>query len=151
MSSRIMHFTAKGFKPQLIDITRDATNPHSKRSSIIEKEDETLNNNLDNLELTTKARNQGLEDRLNAVWGMSNGWEARLLTEKDEAKDSIDNLKNNYMEHINIFKKDILNHLNTIFNKFDNELLPISNENIDIIEKDYRFYLNIGNGSHLII
>ena len=33
-----MHFTTQGFKPQLIDIARDAEVASSKRSGIIEEE-----------------------------------------------------------------------------------------------------------------
>jgi hypothetical protein len=64
MSERTLHFTARGFRPQLVDIAPEAMDPRSKRTDIIKKEDQNLDRNLDELEEGTKARNRAFQRRL---------------------------------------------------------------------------------------
>lgn len=140
MSSRIMHFTAKGFKPQLIDIARDSENASSKRSGIIEKEDTMLNHNLDFLDETTKERNRLFEKRLVEIWELSNTWEAKLRTENVDAEESIRALKSEYQEHLNKFSSSLLSEIHAIYDKYDNEMYPTQVARVDVIEKDYKYY-----------
>jgi hypothetical protein len=41
--ARVVHFTAAGFKPQLIEVAPDGEEQESKRSHIIDEEVKTLN------------------------------------------------------------------------------------------------------------
>jgi hypothetical protein len=142
MSTRIMHFTTQGFKPQLIDIARDGVNQTSKRSDIIEDEEKLLNQNLNEFKQTTKERNLKLERRLNEVWDMSTAWEAKLNVEKDEAVESIRSLKEEYQGHLKKFNDDMLCEIKQIFDKYDNELFPVQVKRVDAIEADYKHYFS---------
>jgi hypothetical protein len=62
--ARVVHFTAAGFKPQLIEIAPDDENRESKRSHVIDEEDKNLNRNLGELEEGTRARNREILKRL---------------------------------------------------------------------------------------
>ena len=62
--SRVVHYTAVGFKPQLIEIASDCEEKESKRSHIIEEEDKNLNYNLNELEEGTRERNREIIRRL---------------------------------------------------------------------------------------
>ena len=64
MSRRTLHFTTKGFKPQIVDIAPDAEDPPSKRQELIQNEDDVLDKNLFELEEGTKARNRAFQNRL---------------------------------------------------------------------------------------
>lgn len=142
MSTRIMHFTTQGFKPQLIDIARDGVNQTSKRSEIIEDEEVLLNQNLNEFKQTTKERNLKLERRLTEVWDMSTAWEAKLNVEKDDAVDSIDALKQEYQGHLRKFNEDMLSEIKEIFDKYDDKLFPVQVKRVDVIEADYKHYFS---------
>ena len=80
------------------------------------------------------------ENRLNEVWDMSHIWEARLKTEKEEAIDSIAALKSEYQSHLDKFKNSMLSEITKTFNRFDNDLYPIEEKRVNVIEKDYKYY-----------
>jgi hypothetical protein len=62
--ARVVHFTAAGFKPQLIEVAPEGEELESKRSHIIDEEDKNLNRNLGELEEGTRARNREILRRL---------------------------------------------------------------------------------------
>jgi hypothetical protein len=65
MPGRTLHYTASsGYRPQLVEIAPDATDPASKRYHTIEEEDNNLNRNLGELEEGTRARNREFLRRL---------------------------------------------------------------------------------------
>lgn len=68
MAERTIHYTAAGFKPQLIAIAPDAEDILSKRYDIIEEEDKNLNRNLGELEEGTRARNREFQRRLVLIY-----------------------------------------------------------------------------------
>ena len=139
--SRSLHFTAPGFRPQIVDIAPDAEDPRSKRYEIFEKEDSNLISNLGELEEGTRARNRENERRLNEVWSMISGWEAKLLTEKREAEESITQLRNEYQKHINTFKADILRDVHDIFDNIDNNLIPPQNNRVTAQQEDVDHFI----------
>ena len=71
---------------------------------------------------------------------MSTGWEARLKTEKDEAVESIATLKAEYQSHLDKFKNNMLSEITKTFNRFDNDLYPVEEKRVNVIEKDYKYY-----------
>ena len=92
-STRKLHFTAQGFKSQVIDIATNSEDPSSKRIQSINQETEVLDDNLSQLDDGTKLRNRTFQDRLDEIWGMTSSWEAKLKTESIESVESITHIR----------------------------------------------------------
>lgn len=139
--SRVVHYAATGFKPQLIEIAPDAHDPESKRSHLIEEEDKNLNRNLGELEEGTRARNREILRRLNEVWSQTSGWEAKMLTEEKEAEESALQIRREYERHISDFHDQFSSDVRKTFRHIDDELLPIQINRVLEQEKSLDYFV----------
>lgn len=139
MAERTIHYTAAGFKPQLIAIAPDAEDILSKRYDIIEEEDKNLNRNLGELEEGTRARNREFQRRLNEVWSQTSGWEAKLVTEEKEAEESINHIKMEYQRHMKEFETNFLSDVRKSFKDIDDLTVP-QNDRVTAFSKDLNFF-----------
>jgi len=139
--SRTIHYTAAGYRPQLIDIAPDAEDPESKRYHIIEEEDRNLVKNLTVLEEGTKARNREILRRLNEVWSQTAGWEAKMVTEVKEAEESIEQIKRDYAAHMKEFEESFLKEVRSTFHHIDENLIPPQVDRVKEQEKDVDYFV----------
>jgi len=58
------------------------------------------------------------------VWSQTSGWEAKLITEKKEAEESISHIKSDYEKHFEEFQTSFLDDVKKIFFHIDEELFP---------------------------
>jgi hypothetical protein len=119
-SKRTLHFTTPGLRPVLLEIVPEVNGEKSKRYPLIETEDNNLNINFSSLEESTKLRNRTFQDRLDAVWSLTTGWEAKLRAEAKEASDTITDLREEYTLHFEKNTADLLKEINDSFDKLDN-------------------------------
>lgn len=92
--------------------------------------------NISELDLGTRARNRAYQERLDEVWRSTEGWEAKLKTEAKEAVETILNIKDDYQEHINKLTASLMSDIDTIFDKFDKELIVQEHKRVDALELD---------------
>jgi hypothetical protein len=143
-NKRTLYFNAPGFKNQEIEVAPevDSSVTKSKRKPLIDQEDYSLDSNLYELDQGTKARNRAFQERLDEVWKLTSGWEAKLKLESREAVESILNLKDTYEAHVEKFRFSIKDEINSIFDKIDKEILPSESSRIDEIKKNLGFFIN---------
>lgn len=141
-TKRVLHFTSPGFKTQDIVIAPDLDDSKSKRKPLIENEDKLLNKQIIELDEGTKARNRLFQQRLDEIWHSSTAFEAKLKVESKEAMETILNLKDNYFNYINQNKLSLIDEINMIFNKLDDELLPNESGRVDVIDKNALIFVN---------
>lgn len=143
MKNRIVHFTAPGFRTQLIEVAPDAEEIESKRFALIENEEQKLSQNQEYLDSITKNKNKEFNERLDEIRNSTTGWEARLRTEATEAEESTSQLKAEYKKHMTNFKKSMKALVNTKYNVLDNELYPLQLDKVDQIESNMKVCVNI--------
>jgi len=143
MKNRSVHFTAPGFRTQLVDIAPNAEEVPSNRYPLIENEDKNLSNNIVVLDEATRNKNRIFQERLNEIWSSTSGWEARLRTEITEAEEATDHLKAEYTRHIKNFGKSIKKLINKKYDILDFEEFPQLVSHVDTIDKDMRYFVNI--------
>jgi hypothetical protein len=121
---RTLHFTAKGFRTQLVDVAPEPTEPKSKRHSIIAEEDLSLNKNLGELEESTRARNRAFQQRIDEIWALTDVWEAKLRIEAREAVETITNQRIEYQKYLDDFNAQLQLEIKVAFDRIDDELIP---------------------------
>lgn len=124
MSERTLHFTAKGFRTQLVGVAPEPTEPRSKRYGLIEEEDLSLNKNLGDLEDSTRARNRAFQQRIDEIWALTDVWEAKLRTEAREAVETITNQRIEYQKYLDDFNAQLQLEIKVAFDRIDEELIP---------------------------
>ena len=144
MTQRLLHVTPTGQKSVLIDIAPDPPSmyPASKRLPLIVHEDQNLDLNLVELDKGTKAKNRAFQDRLDDVWNDIAGWEAKLKKESCDAFETITSMRDEYEKHIEKFTLSLLDEIKSVYNKFDDDLLPLEDRRIDKIENDTNLFVN---------
>lgn len=144
MTERVLHVTPIGQKPVLVDIAPDPPSmyPPSKRLPLIIHEDQNLDLNLIELDKGTKAKNRAFQDRLDDVWSGIAGWEAKLKKEACDAFETITSMRDEYEKHIETFTLSLLDEIKNVYNKFDDDLLPLEDRRIDKIEKDATLFVD---------
>lgn len=98
-------------------------------------QDEFLDDNLLELDEGTKARNREFQRRLDEIWQSASQYEARLRVEAREAVESILHLKDEYDVHIQEFSSNMQREIKSIFDKFDDVVLPAESSRVDVIEE----------------
>jgi hypothetical protein len=131
---RTLHFATAGLKPREVDIAPEAADPPSKRADIIAEEDTSLDQNMVELDVGTKARNRAFQARLDEVWSQTAGWEAKLRTEGREAVETITQLREDYQKQCDAYLKKMLAEIHATFDKYDSELIPKEAARVDVIE-----------------
>jgi hypothetical protein len=132
MTQRLLHVTPTGQKSVLIDIAPDPPSmyPASKRLPLIVHEDQNLDLNLVELDKGTKAKNRAFQDRLDDVWNGIAGWEEKLKKESCDAFETITSMRDEYEKHIEKFTLSLLDEIKSVYNKFDDDLLPMNQASI---------------------
>lgn len=140
---RILHFTTPGLRPLEVDTAPDAENPQSKRYGLIQDEDQSLDQNLVELDVGTKARNRAFQNRLDEVWSQTAGWEAKLRTEGREAVESITNIREVYQKQWDSYLASLLSEINSTFDRYDCDLIPKEVSRIDVIEANKDHFVKV--------
>jgi DNA-binding transcriptional MocR family regulator len=107
----------------------------SKRAPLIRDEDRSLDHNLNDLDVGTRARNRAYQERLDDVWRSCRSMEANLKTESKEAMETILDMRDEYKRHLDAFSAALHKDVSTVFDKMDLETLPYEINRTDIIEK----------------
>lgn len=134
-SSRTLHFTAPGLKSQLIDIAPESDDPQSKRYDVLAEGDDSLDRNQTILDDGTKARNRAFQERLDAVWESTRGYDGQLQKEAKEAGETILDIREKYQKAIEVFNKQLLEDIKVVFDRLDNDLYPVQTERLEVIRK----------------
>ena len=134
-SSRTLHFTAPGLKSQLIDIAPESDEPQSKRYDVLAEGDDSLDRNQKVLDDGTKARNRAFQERLDAVWASTRGYDGLLQKEAKEAGETILDIREKYQKAIEVFNTQLLEDIRVAFDKLDNDLYPVQTERLEVIRK----------------
>jgi hypothetical protein len=103
-------------------------------------QDKSLDLNLGELDLGTKARNRAFQDRLDEVWHSTEGWEAKLKIEAKEAVETILNLKDDYQKHLDNLSRSLQEEINSIYDKYDLEMIVKESSRVDVIEKNVELF-----------
>lgn len=140
-SLRTLHFTTPGLKSQLVGIAPDAEEPLSKRYNLLTQGDDLLDSRQKELEEGTKARNREFQDRLDEVWKSMGGYEGTLKLECKEAAGSILDIKEKYEKAIAEFDKLLQSEITAVFDKFDNNLIPVQESRRDVIESNVDIFV----------
>lgn len=143
MSNRTVHFTAPGFRTQLIEVAPNAEEIESKRFGLIENEEQKLSQNQQYLESVTKNKNKEFNERLDEIRSSTTGWEAKLRTEAIEAEESTKQLKAEYKKHMSNFGQSIRALINKKYDVIDNELYPVQLDKVDLIENNMKVCVNV--------
>ncbi len=98
---------------------------------------------MNELDIGTKSRNRAFQDRLDEVWYSTEGWEAKLRTEAKEAADTILNMKEDYRLHIESLTKSLMADINSVFDKFDSELIAKENDRVAASEVDTSTFFKV--------
>lgn len=135
-NTRLLHFTAPGFRSRVVDIAPDASGdvPESKRYPLIEESDTALNNNLQVLEVGTKARNRAFQERLDDVWASTKGYDAKMRTEAKDATETILNIREQYQQQIDSFSALLQVEIHAAFDRIDKELYPAETVRLTAVE-----------------
>lgn len=75
------------------------------------------------------------------MWRSTAGFEAKLRTEAKEAVETILNMKENYQNHIDEWNASLQAEINGIFDKLDNELLPVESARVDVIDSNLDVFI----------
>lgn len=139
---RKLYFSSRGFKAQEIEIAPDLLEEvPSKRAPLIRDEDNSLDKNLNDLDIGTRARNRAYQERLDDVWRSCRNMEAHLKTESQEAMETILDMKEEYKRHLDAFSAALHKDVAVVFDKMDKETLPFETNRVDIIEKDLDVFI----------
>lgn len=143
-SKRVLHFTQGGMKSQLVAIAPDEVGEvvKSKRHHLIEDKDVRLDSNNVILDEGTKARNRAFQEKLDAVWSQTTGWEARLRTEAKEAEESINAMRMKYQKEVTRFDKQLQLELEEAFDRIDDTLIPPQHERLTKIDESQDDYFH---------
>lgn len=141
-SERTLHFTAPGLKSQLIDIAPESEEPLSKRFDVLAEGDDTLDRNQVVLDKGTRARNREFQERLNAVWESTKGYDGLLQIEAREAGESILDIREKYQKAIDVFNRNLQEDIRLVFDKLDNDLYPVQTERLDVVRKGVDVFVN---------
>lgn len=141
---RTLFFSTQGFKPQEIEIAPDLLQEvASKRAPLIQEEDTSLNANIKELDVGTRARNRAFQERLDEVWESTRVWDSQLKAEAKAAVETILDMKDQYQRHLANFSNSLQKEVNGIFDEMDNEILPRESKRVDVIEKDLDVFIKI--------
>lgn len=122
----VLRKTTAGLKPFLVDVAPPPPSslPPSKRNHLIDSSDRELDGNLTELDEGTRARNRAFQARLDEVWSMVGGWEARLKKEAREAAESITDMREKYQREIDQLNLSLQMEIKECFDKLELELIP---------------------------
>ena len=130
---RALHFTSAGLRPRVVELAPDGDAPSSKRAPSIEESDLTLNQNLGELEVGTKARNRAYQERLDEVWESTKGYDAKLRVEAKEAAETILNIRDEYQRQVDSFSALLQREIAAAFDRIDNDLLPPQTARLEVV------------------
>lgn len=141
--SRSLYFNAPGLTSHEFEIApeTDTASNKSKRQPLIENEDTSLDLNIRELDEGTRARNRAFQERLDKVWRRTSAWEEKLRQEGKEAVETILNMKDQYRGYLDTFKISLKEEIQVIFDKFDEERIPLEISRVDEIEKDLTVFI----------
>jgi len=141
-SSRTLHFTQAGLKSQLIDIAPESDEPQSKRYDVLAEGDNSLDKNQVILDDGTKARNRAFQERLDAVWESTRGYEGLLQKEAKEAGETILDIREKYQKAIELFNTQLMEDIRVVFDRLDDDLYPVQTERLEIIREGVNVFVD---------
>lgn len=105
------------------------------------KEDADLDANIEDLNVSTRARNKAFQNRLDEIWSLTHTWESHLNIEKKEATETIMDMREDYQKQLNNLNSSLQNQIKRTFDKFDYEILAADGEHVKQIEDSFNMFV----------